>query len=102
MHAVTSEIYPFQEVRYFVATNTEHDAQNLRAFDLVRKGGIEAGSALLDRTEVKGCGIGKRLRPSRWREVCVGSRDGLKLAIGKRWKRLNKSSAGVEFHGAIG
>lgn len=45
----------------FVASDAEDDLQDFSAGGFLRHGGIEAGAALLDESEVEGCGVGDDL-----------------------------------------
>ena len=95
LHRVACKVHPFERVRHLIATNTEHNAQDLRLRNELAKGRVKAGATLLDKAEVKGRRVGQCLCVGCWSEIGISYRDGRKHSIGELRNRLSERSAKV-------
>ena len=93
LHSVARKIDPFQEVRDLVSPNAKRDLKHFQMPHLLTHGRVETRAALLDISEVKGCGIGDHLNMVGMSvEVGIGSGDGGDVVEGDR---LGKRGAEV-------
>src|SRR5580693_4069120 len=76
LHAIAREVYPLQEVHDFVSANAEQNLQDLSIGGLLGQDRVEAGSGLLNHSEVKSRRVGNCLDVIFGGEIIVVSWNG--------------------------